>query len=118
MAYFSMKMNGQVLSVAWDLKECMFPAKPTTANLAAYLTLSVNMIILDCARAFSPDLSLEKHHSQLTSFVKDFGIGMNTDINAKQALGKDEMQVRYNSTHALSDNFRGQNENFGNTDGL
>ena len=113
-----MKMNEQVLSVALDLKECMFPAKPTTANLAAYLTLSVNMIIMDCARAFSPDLSLEKHHSQLTSFVKDFGIGMNTDINAKQALGKDEMQVRYNSTYTLFDDFGDQTDNFENTDDL
>lgn len=88
-----MKINEQVLRVAWDLKKCMFPAKPTTANLAAYRTLSVNMMMIDCVRQFSPDLNVTDTINQLAKFVKELGLGMNADIAAKSALGKNEMEV-------------------------
>mgnify|MGYP001795090202 CR=1 FL=1 len=99
---FSMKIDGQVLNIAWDLKKCLFPTKPTTANVSAYGSLSVNMIVMDCAERFSPELSREQTQKQLTSFVKDLGIGMNTDIRAKDSLGKEEMNVSVDDTSLIS----------------
>lgn len=86
-------MGKQVLDVGRGLVKKMFPGKPTASNVSAYEALRVNLLLLNCARAFNPDISRTETEAALKQFVKELEIGMNSDIAAKNALNKDEMKV-------------------------
>lgn len=88
-----LKMGVPVLKIGWDLVKLTFPSKRTSAKLSAYGSLRVNLLLLDCAKAFSPEMSRKDTEAKLQKFVEELGISMNSDIHPKNALNKDEMKV-------------------------